>query len=284
MENKCIKISIVFVLLIVSSISLFGQSKIVVKKSHKEKERQQAEKLWEQIIEVKGGRKKLHSINNMLLIKGGLKHPAGIGVYLNVYPNKYWRWKTGPPAPEVTWTSMINLNYRVYQVATEKAILKDDRLTKKGHKSMLATTFAESCIHLLETKWLQPKPIRVERKQLGNENLDVVETRLYNAEIGLDERMDFAVDPETLFVRWIIDYYKGKALFYYYYDKYTTVDGIQMPIRRSRPRGIKHKKKRYFMPLKFEFNVEYDNEIFERSLTANSKMDDWKPKTKKRTQ
>jgi hypothetical protein len=266
---------IICVFLFISLISAIAQTE-TTSQLPTEKERVEAEKLWEQIIEAKGGRKKLHSVTNMVLTKGD--KPDNLGVFFYVFPNKYWRWTQGPPSPKTIWVHMTNLDYGVYMVASNEGLVGNDKLSEEDHNLTLVEKLTHGCVYLLETKWLQPKPTRVERTKIDKEQLDVVETHLYDSTIGIDERLDFAVEPETLLVRWVVRYYNGKPLFYYYFDRYTTVEGIQMPLRYGDQRNFTEKK--YFIPLKFELNVKYNEQLFEKPPTVEAGSGAWKPKPK----
>ena len=161
--------------------------------------------------------------------------------------------------------------------ASNEGLVGNDKLSKERHNLTLVEKFTHGCIYLPETKRLQPRPIRYERKKIGEEQLDIIEAHLYDSTVGLDERMDFAVDRETLLVRWVVSYHKGKPLGHYYFDGYASVDGIQMPPRYGNLRSFTDKK--YFMPLNFQLNVEYDKQLFEKP-TVKSGSDAWKPKVK----
>jgi hypothetical protein len=117
--------------------------------------------------------------------------------------------------------------------------------------------------------------------------LDVVETLVSYSETGDQERIDFLVEPETLLVRYVIDYYKDKEGKYkdkpyefHAFDRYTLVDGIKMPSRWDLlVGGYKElkKKKRYYYPLKFRFNVEYNKRLFKQPPSVAAGPDAWKP-------
>lgn len=264
----------VWVMMVFFIANLPAQTTVNDRPAATESEQRRAEKLWEQIIEAKGGREKLHSVTNMVLTKGN--SPDNLGVYFDVFPYKSWTWRKGPPTPKVIWIDMVNLDYGVYLTAGNEGLLRNDRVSKERHDMIVRETIGHACVYLLETKWLQPKPVRVERKKIDKELLDVVETQLSDPAIGIEERMDFAVEPETLLVRWVVEYYQGKPLSYYYFDGYTTVDGIQVPLRYGDLWSFTERK--YFMPLKFDFNVDYNKQLFEKPPTVEAGSDAWKPK------
>ena len=238
--------------------------------------------LWEQIIEAKGGREKLHSVTNMLVTKGST--PDNIGVFFEVFPNKSWSWTKGPPSPKVVWVDMVNLDYGVYLVASNDGLLSNDKLSKERNALIKSEKMRHACIYLLETKWCHPEPIRVTRLAINNKKLDVVETRIKDEETGYVDRIDFAIEPESLVVFRVYEYGgkidRKEPLGVVCFDNYQVVDGIQMPQASYERIFDKLTDKCYFRPLSVKINVEYDKNLFERPPTVDAGSDDWKPKLK----
>ena len=131
MKRKVETVFFICFVVILAVISLFAQAKTAVQNSQIEKERVEAERLWEQILEAKGGRKKLHSVTNMVLIKGDKPHNSGVFFY--AFPNKYWRWTQGPPSPNTIWIGMTNLDYGVELVASNEGLVGNDKLSKEDN-------------------------------------------------------------------------------------------------------------------------------------------------------
>ena len=242
-----------------------------------DKERREAERTWEQMVKVKGGRVRLHAVTNMLLIMGD--KPNNIGIRLYDYPDKYWHWTKAPPSPEVAWVTMANLEHQVLLIASNAGLTHSERLTEERRQAIRWERLREACAYLLEINWLQPTPLRVTRQRIGKKLMDVIETRLHDAETEREERMDFVVEPESLLVYRVIQYYEGKPLSYYCFDDYTTVDGIQMP-RRTGDIDYQfwNKECRYPYALKVQFNVDYDRRIFERPPSVEAGPEAWKLK------
>ena len=162
---------------------------------------------------MKRGRKKLHSISNVLWF--GDKNPKSKGISLEVFPYKEWNWwignTLGPPGPELEITVNLSEANRYWCHAHKYMERKDakeerecERTEDKDSDGRLSWWEAQ-CIYLLETRWMQPRPLRVSRQKFGKETLDVVETLVSYS--GQQRRLDFLVDPETLLVRYVIDYY-----------------------------------------------------------------------------
>ena len=262
-------------LLALSVMGIAAQGK--AEQGQADRERREAERTWEQMVKVKGGRERLHSITNMLLTLGDKPRDTRIELY--VYPSKSWSWTQAPPAPDVISVDMVNLEHGVYIVAANTGLYNPVNVTDEHRRDIRQEMLERACAYLLETKWLQPVPLRVMRQRIGKENLDVVETRLRDADSGLDERMDFVIEPESLLVRRVVVYYKGKPVFYYCFDDYTIVDGIQMPRRTGKTTyRFWNEQCRYPYALKAQFNVEYNKTIFERPPSVAAGPEAWKPK------
>ena len=275
----------IVVLVIGLSAMCFGQEA-----TRADKERLRAERIWEEMVKVKGGREKLHSISNMLWVKETNPKYNLKSIILDVFPYKSWEWKvtrTFPvgPGPEL-WV-IVNLSEanRYWCHANkfvERKDVKENLKCKKAEKDDddgRLSWLEAPCKYLLETRWMQPRPLRVSRQKFGRETLDVVETLVSYS--GQQRRLDFMVDPETLLVRYVIDYYKDKPYEFHAFDRYALVDGIQMPSRWAWLGGYKYLKKKrkrfYYIPLKFRFNVEYNKRLFKQPPSVAAGPDAWKP-------
>lgn len=251
------------------------------------KERIEAERLWEQMVKVKGGREKLHSISNMMLTKGS--NPDSIQMEFYVYPNKYWEWSKGRIVHDYLDVMTVNLDVGVILFSnpvligssSQEGWVTNKKLTTELERANYREGYLmNSCRFLLETKWLKPTPIRVRQEIVNKERLDVVETRFSTLRVYPDSREDYYVDPESLIVRAIAHYSKGVLIRYYLFDRYTIVNGIQVPGKYGVVYTVDDFKKASFTPLTFRFNVDYDEKLFERPPSVEAGPDAWKPKPK----
>lgn len=241
-------------------------------------EKQQAEQLWEQMIEAKGGREKLHSINNLMWSTG--EEPDNTVIYLEVYPNKHWDWVGLKSFHNTMWVRMSNMENCVSFTASYQGLLGSDKFSKETCQSIRMRNIHEATIFLLETKWLQPKPIRVTRQKIKKEEFDVVETLIPANSEGHYERMDFYIDPKSLLVQRVLEYYKGNPSGFNAFEEYISVDGIKMPSRRGSyfySQWNKKIKLKSSTKLKWDFNIEYNEQIFEKPPSVEAGMDAWKP-------
>ena len=243
-----------------------------------DKERREAERMWEQMIKVKGGRERLHAITNMLLTSGD--KPRDIGINLYVFPGKWWSWTQAPPSPDTIWVDMTNLERNISIVVSNGGAYNPLEMTEQRRRDIRREMLQEACAYLLETKWLQPKPLRVTQQRVGRERFDVVETLVRDAESGLDERMDFYVEPESLLVYRVVRYYEGKPNRYYCFADYVVTDSIQMPRRAGRQVYRPELWSKPFFcglhSLSARFNVDYDPRLFERPPSVAAGANAWR--------
>ena len=245
------------------------------------KEQLEAERVWEQIIKVRGGREKLHSVSNLVLTKGDSPSKNQIEVY--VYPDRYWEWSKGKIVYDYQVVTLTNLLTGIHQLATEKGITSSKNLIIGDPRASYRESWLmEASMFLLETRWLKPTPIRVTRQKIGKEQFDVIETRFPNLSVLKDWGLLYYVDPESLEVRRVAGCGDdGKPYSYYYFDGQTTVDGIVVPksfvsfLASSR---VENPNKKSFVPLTFQFNVDYDEKLFERPPSVGDGPDAWKRK------
>lgn len=242
-----------------------------------DKERREAQRVWGQMLEVKGGRAQLHAIENVLLTSGTKPNDTGIDLY--VFPGRLWSWRRAPPAPNVVWVEMVNPELGVRFVASNTGLIRAEEMTEELSRDIKWGTLTKASAYLLETKWLQPEPRRVTRQRVGKEQLDVIETLLRDQVSGHEERMDFVIEPESLLVRRVVQHYKGKPVRYYCFDDYAPVGGILMP-RRVGLNNYRFWEQRNCLSysLAVRFNVEYDPGVFERPPTVAAGPEAWKPK------
>lgn len=241
------------------------------------REKLEADRLWEQIVEIRGGRKKLHSINNLLLTKGA--DVPNVQTEFYVYPDRYWEWSKGQIVQPYSFVMTANLEQGWYLTANETGIIRERRFAAGGGGANFSEDWlTDACIFLLETKWLKPAPLRVTRQTVGKERFDVLQTSFPDLVSLKGWLLNYYIEPESLVVR-------GAALYssksdrvpsFHVFDGYTVVDGISVPRTYSVVSRIETPKKSTFVPLLFRFNVRYDEKLFERPPSVSAGPDAWK--------
>lgn len=229
------------------------------------KEAREAERLWDAVINAKGGRERLQKVQNILIQYTENKQVTLI--HLFVFPNKYWRWIYGPPFPEPAM-DLYNGNPSYYYSISPNGA---ETVTGGDPQGWLEK---ESILLMLETKWLKPEPLRVTRRRSGKEMVDVIETR-----VG-DERVDFVFEVESLLVTNVMRYSKkfkngSQPWESIVYSDYANIDGIMMPMRESiTDDGVAH----YWRDVSYRFNVIHDPHFFDQPPSLSAGPEAWKLK------
>lgn len=263
--------------------------------------RAHAQQLWEEALQAKGGRDRLHSVQNFLTsgeihvdaLKGS--HMSEVQ-WLRVLPGKAWLY-------EFTSEFQVSLDATVINIERNLCLktLSPARGDVPSLSLCLPTTYMERLIqdpiiYLMETDSLRPIPIRTYEGKRGLTRVDVVETAVGN------HRFDFYLDRKTrLPVKLVTDEYHGipegtqPMGLTIYFDNYVTVDGIKMPSRVVRePRHVPikdfsmpslvlsheprfpEKVRRDIELLHYHFNVAYEGTIFDHPVPKTVKAGAWK--------
>ncbi len=267
--------------------------------------RQEAERLWEQAITAKGGRERLYAIRNFVVSSNSrFRFSPRPDVAerireesLYVLPGKWWNFEDYRPGKmgyrinvldfdlAIRWTT--GPGRKIPQPPTQdldKAVLEDFRYRFRQAQFL----------YLLETRWAKPTLVDARSDSIGPNKFDVVETviakremrrgvlerssRRLQAEVIDDERevrADVYLDRKThLPVRIAIDVKaargsgKGEMDYVCRLDDYVDIGGIQMPQRVNC--GDEENRTSY------QFNVDYNESIFEHPPTQDMKPDAWR--------
>jgi hypothetical protein len=235
----------------------------------------EAIQIWEQAIAAKGGRHRLHAVGNMVISTRGeyasrlLKKNQDRREELIVFPNKYWFWDDYRPDVFGLIVSMYdydrNLSYVITGVEPHSPLkpIKGTQRNKAIRNAQLS--------FLLESKWLRPTIVKASTERIGTHPVDIVQT------IVEGERVDFAFDRKThLLIRIrfhdVVDgkTYVNEESYSDYYD----VNGIKVPQIIEFKDGSKYRAR-------FQFNVEYNEEIFIKPAPIEAGPEAWKQISKK---
>lgn len=239
-----------------------------------EAEKREAEKAWELLIKAKGGREKLHSVSNLLTrSKWYASEKYGPFTRLDVFPNVTWDFRYSSDDQSVWRPSLIlfDIPKRFIYFANQKGIYhKWQPDTMNRHVAVNRLAF------LLETKWDRPEPVRIMRAPSGRKALDVIKTR-YG-----DVRIDFMFDPEDMLVVQVdVSDADGSRTTTVLTSDYVAINGIQMPRTwavkaedyNETPSGFLESKS---YAIDFEFNVDFNPDIFRGNYIRAGSADDWK--------
>ena len=263
--------------LIFSAFGIFAQNT-----SNKTSEKELAEQVWEKAIQAKGGHEKISKIDNFLetyVSKGiflGDKKYDTYRIRLHIIPYKYWDYYDAGKSVFGRIMTMEN-----YENLTEW-------FTQSGGKNRLAepiTKFQNSKGYqnpqialLLEVKGLKLKLLgaRLDKITLlrSEKNNKLQEKEVYLVETMIDERkVEFAFDKESFlpiqFSFYWMENLQREPYMFQFYD-YVENNGLKVPKHTYFNDG-------HFDTLEYEFNVDYDPEIFERSPLEMS-PDAWRKK------
>jgi len=243
-----------------ASVQGFGDDK-------QAEEEQRARKLWEAAVVAKGGREKLRGVRSLYVVTEDRSGSRDYNLY--VFPDRslqysYWA------AFERTDIDIYNgrLNVTWWQEGSDPAQRLKDNETAVEHMKR------DQMLFLLVTKWLEPKPLRARKEWIGLKRVDVVE-------MDVDGwRVDYYLDSKTrlpvrvMFGLSYLERAKGKMNRVVDMSDYAAVDGIMMPHKLiyTFSDGPERSEQR----AKYEINVEYDEQVFERPPTPKMTPDSWR--------
>lgn len=244
-----------------------------------EGKQQEARRIWEQAIASKGGRERLHAVQNLVIstvgnytTSSGKANTVRTEAFF-VFPNMVWTWVDFRPDVLGLTVEMLNFDSNVHYLINSdnpppvrQAIPSTETSTSQTH-GLLA--------YLLETKWIKPALVSASTTRIGRRTVDVVQTKLRDDVKGYapdDRRIDFAFDREThLPIR--VSYYHTRG------DKdvldvaedlsdYTEISGIKFP-QKSEAGGRVDK-------ISMQINVEYREGFFTKPPSIVAGSEAWK--------
>lgn len=239
--------------------------------------RQRAIALWEEAIRAKGGRERLHAIQNFLIsstvdardqtdreremmanvsreraqsVQGGPVFSTGNIWYqiqddetqterLYAGPGKAWIYTYNPTKDVSLDATLINGDKNACWVTLGPKTNGVPLLSRCLRETAIQYLLQDPIIYLMETSWVRPEPLAVRTEGKGRNQVDVIETKLGKI------RVDFYLDRKTrLPIKLVTDWYGGISQatgklgpMTVELRKYVEIDGIQMPTRVSRERN-----------------------------------------------
>jgi hypothetical protein len=233
---------------------------------------EEAAAVWEQAIAAKGGRERLHSVRNIVITGRAVYRSRMLkknqiqqeGLYL--LPHNSWVWNDLRPDVFGLRVTMYNYDTKMKYVISEGEPHRRLEPITEADKTGSETDGLLS--YLPETKWLTPVLIGSSTGRVRQRPVDIVETRVNG------ERVDFALDRKThLPVR--VSYYdviKGKTYTTEVeLSDYVEISGIKVPQKVKYEDGTEYEQT-------YQFNVDYNEDIFVRPTTIQAGPQAWKPK------
>jgi hypothetical protein len=232
--------------------------------------RQEARRIWEQAIAAKGGRERLHAVQNLVIstvgnyaTSSGKTNTVRTEAFF-VFPNKIWIWSDYRPDVLGLTVEMLNFD------SNTRYFINSDNpppmpLSIPNNEKSEARIYG-LLSYLPETEWLKPILVRASTSKIGRHSVDVVQTT-----VG-DKRVDFAFDREThLPIR--VSYYHARGDKYVLdvaenLSDYTKVNGIKVPQRREVDGSVDR--------ISIQINVPYNEDIFTKPPSIAAGPEAWK--------
>jgi len=233
-------------------------------------DREEAERLWEQAVTAKGGREHLYAINNLQLSVRekqwwGLKRAPYVVEALYVFPGRSWEWtdQRGTIFGLVIW--MQNYEQGIHWAYSDHGKGASVAPIQEGGSGRSA--FIDTQLnYLMETRWVKPIPVSVESGKVSRHTVDIVHTVVKEYPKG-EEKVSFALDRKSHLPLQVIyhtvtfgkEYSGGVPL-----SDYAEINGIQMPT------------KVYGYKTNYQFNVLYNQRVFEEPPSLKAGIEAWK--------
>lgn len=260
----------------------------------KDADQSRAQALWQEAIRAKGGRDRLHSVQNFLISSQlNIHTPGKIAETtvtteterLYVMPQKAWIYELTPQYDVSLEAKLINFDHNFCAVTLAPA-----RGEVPGLSGCLPTVPFEylvqhPVIYLMETKWVRPVPVRVRVEG----KVEVIETHIGKI------RADFYLDRKTKLPNKIITHRLNGIWETFRLDEpwesvsrysvmtlelsnYKDINGILMPQRITQAREMSDTIDRRveIEDARYSFNESYKPEIFHDPIPRKVKRHDWK--------
>lgn len=228
--------------------------------------------LWEEVIRAKGGRERLQTIQNVLIVsKIKVEAPRDLEPMearkLYALPDRAWLRASFPGFEGGLEAVILSSDHRICSVK-----IAPDAAKLPGRSPCLFPDWAAHVIqdpitYLLETKWIQPILIGARTEGTGHKQVDVIEVEVNRL------RIDFYLDRETrLPFKSVIKNSAGTSHLAAHpemtvnFSDYISVQGIQMPRRIFRESAARPSLvSRQTEHAEYSFNVTYDKSLFDQT-------------------
>lgn len=219
-----------------------------------------ARELWELAINAKGGRTRLHSVENLVLSNEG-------DLEFYVFPSFRFSWADSRPSAFGVFLHWFNFELdRGYTSFAYETTLIEQSPIKKGYASSVAQRQLEL---LLETKWFSPVLVSGTRGKIS----DTVVVKVNY--LGYAYRADLLLNNKTHLpseIRYYVPATDTEPADSMWFHDYIEVDGIMLPSRISKP-WLRSKQR---TPTAFEINAEYDPEFLTKPPDINAGPYQWR--------
>jgi hypothetical protein len=256
-----------------SAVTSIKREVLVTKPTGKNR-RVEARQIWEQAISAKGGRERLYAVRNMVVSSSGKYSHRGTKYPIRqeeliVFPDKYWFWNDLRPDVFGLTVEMYNYETNMHYITSPDNPQSQPKPIIGVKRSAGELFLYTQLLYLLETNWLKPTLVEATAERIEHRSTNVIQTRV------LDRRVDFAFDSEShLLTQVRISRRRdNKEVLDDVIDlsDYIEADGIKVPQTIRYDDGMVYKKA-------FQFNVEYDPEIFLKPSPIEAGPEAWRRK------
>jgi len=185
-------------ILVLSVLILLQSSAFSFQASTGNSDRAEAERMWELMIQAKGGRERLHAVTNVQMSEH-LKYLWGLRILridyegLFVFPDKSWEW-------DDQRGTVFGFNIRLHNFEKNLHLAYFDRgqgasVTPMQRPSRRNLTTLQ--LHLFaETRWVQPVPVSFRSEKVDGKTVDIVQTRVKDFPED-EQKIEFVLDSKT---------------------------------------------------------------------------------------
>jgi hypothetical protein len=236
-----------------------------------------AAKIWEQMIDAKGGRRHLYQIETIvqethgywIIFSRKFKSGAERGVTVYAFPDRVWSWYSGPIFGGSSHVADLSAGIGYYGFPNNDIRKTDDF---RGDKQHLKET---QLVYFNETQWLKPKLLRTLLGKSIPRKVEAIETDVDG------ERFDFWIDRKDHLPVKIIQYFQSpyhaglEPGYTWDLSHYQQMNGIQIPRQISFTVLAGRPDTGRFMPL---LNPKLREDLFTSPPRFEDGPDAWKPK------
>jgi hypothetical protein len=235
-------------------------------------EKREAERIWDQAIEAKGGRERLYAVRNVVISSKGIyrtSHNRGNTIRQEefyVFPDKFWAWSDYRPDVFGLRVEMVNWETKAHYLVSPDAPRDEPRGMPTGGSDQI---MEGRIYYLLETKWLKPVVMKAIKGRVESRLVDIVRTKVY------DQLTDFVFDRESHLLVQVRTYHgpdtSKKPADVVTFSDYTEANGLKVPRKVVFDDGMAYE-------VSFQFNVTYDPGVLLNPPTIEAGAEAWKPK------
>jgi hypothetical protein len=222
-----------------------------------------AQSAWDGLIVAKGGRLKLHAVENYLMTTFADEKSSDPSIVsLFVLSGRVWDASYEIDGKRIAQRCDSVLDQQ------ELVLASGQRIREPGGCGDSISYYP--AVYLLETRYGSPTPISVTRQRSKKGVTDVLQTSFHG------RRIDYYYEPEEMLVREVITYFEDSRVDQHFIlDKYVKVDGVQMPTQVGMDLFRRPKRA---ARVEFQLNVDFAPELFTEPLVLTG-FDGWKRKS-----